>query len=216
MINSSGDAPTPGLRDRKRMETRTRIESAATFLVLRDGIEATTIEAISARADISPRTFFNYFESKDSAILGIQQHEVTDEMLAEHVSAAAADGVIPTVVRLVLTVMGSPAGIASLHRDRLEIMRRHPEVVSSQFARLNERATRLSKTVEEILAAHPDFSTDPDLAARAQVVLALCGSGVRGATGAWATDPDTSNDLSTNDIEQRAIVLITDTIRRLA
>lgn len=215
MSNSDAEPSTPGIRDRKRTETRTRIESAATFLVLRDGVEATTIEAISARADISPRTFFNYFENKDSAILGLQQIEVTDEMLAEHVSAAAANGVVPTVVRLILTVIGSPSGTASLHRDRLEIMRLYPEVVSSQFARLNARATRLSKTVEEILAAHPDFGTDPDLPARAQVVLALCGSAVRGATGAWATDPDTVNDISTNDIEQRAIALVIDTIRRL-
>jgi AcrR family transcriptional regulator len=216
MSNLPDQTPPLGLRDRKRAETRTRIEAAATFLVLRDGLDETTIEAISARADISPRTFFNYFDSKDSAILGLQQHEVTDEMLAEHVSTTAADGVIATVVRLVVTVMGSPAAAATVHRDRLEIMRRHPEVVSSQFARLNERATRLTRTVEQILASHPDFSADPDLTASAQVVLALCGSAVRGATGAWATDPQATEDLTSNDIEQRAIALVTDTLRRLS
>ena len=35
------------------------------------GLDAVSIDAICAKAGVSPRTFFNYFETKDDAVLGI-------------------------------------------------------------------------------------------------------------------------------------------------
>ena len=39
-----------------------------------------TIDAISERADVSTRTFFNYFPSKEDAVLGIDEVAVADEL----------------------------------------------------------------------------------------------------------------------------------------
>ena len=58
-----------GLRERKKLERRRRIEAAAIDLFERDGFSATTIEAIAARADIAPRTFFSYFATKEDVVL---------------------------------------------------------------------------------------------------------------------------------------------------
>jgi AcrR family transcriptional regulator len=60
---------TIGLRERKKRERRRRIEEAAIGLFERDGFDATTIEQIAAAADIAPRTFFSYFETKDDVVL---------------------------------------------------------------------------------------------------------------------------------------------------
>jgi AcrR family transcriptional regulator len=57
-----------GLRDRKKRRTRQAIRAAAIDLFTQQGVEATTIEQIASAADISPRTFFNYFESKEQAV----------------------------------------------------------------------------------------------------------------------------------------------------
>lgn len=57
-----------GLRDRKKRRTRQAIRAAAIELFTVQGVEATTIEQIAAAADISPRTFFNYFDSKEQAV----------------------------------------------------------------------------------------------------------------------------------------------------
>lgn len=70
---SSTTAPadeTTGLRERKKRETARAIEVSAVELAAEQGIGEVTVEAISARADVTSRTFFNYYASKEDAVLG--------------------------------------------------------------------------------------------------------------------------------------------------
>ena len=57
--------PLPlGRRERKKLETRQRISTAAFALFVERGYEATTVEAIAERADVAKGTVFNYFPQK--------------------------------------------------------------------------------------------------------------------------------------------------------
>jgi AcrR family transcriptional regulator len=58
-----------GLRERKRAETHARIQAEAIRLFLERGFETTTLDDIAEAADVSRRTLFHYFESKEEIVL---------------------------------------------------------------------------------------------------------------------------------------------------
>jgi AcrR family transcriptional regulator len=204
----------PGLRRRKREQTSLRIQAAAVALVLRDGPEAATIDAISERAEISPRTFFNYFDSKDSAVLGIRPTDTGERALVEELSEAAGRGEDPIglVIRLVVSVMGivTPAGTA-VHRERVKVIRRHPEILTSHFAQLHARKHQLSASVAEILGAHPSFQASTGLEAEASMVLGLGAAAVRTALDEWAR----ASRSEEQRVEERAVELARRLVERL-
>ncbi|MEV5542148.1 TetR/AcrR family transcriptional regulator [Saccharopolyspora shandongensis] len=55
-------------RERKKQLTRQRIVMAAVRLFEEQGYEQTTVAQIAAVADVDPKTFFNYFRSKDEVL----------------------------------------------------------------------------------------------------------------------------------------------------
>lgn len=202
-----------GLRDRKRLQKRQRIEAAAVELVLRDGWEAATVEAISERAEVSARTFFNYYANKESAVMGIpldadDERELDSRLAA--VDLTDADPVV-VVVRIIMAAAGAycDENIA-LRKDRLRLMRQHPQIMSGQFAQLNARKSRLMHRVTGVLADHEHFT---DSRPHAVLVLSLCAAAVRTAFDEWAREPDTTD---IQHAEQRAVALVHDTVRRLA
>jgi AcrR family transcriptional regulator len=67
-----------GLRSRKKAKTRRAIEDAAIDLFSSQGYEATTVEQIAARAEVSMTTFFRYFPSKADVILSEQGEHIPD------------------------------------------------------------------------------------------------------------------------------------------
>ncbi|HEV7494269.1 TetR/AcrR family transcriptional regulator [Baekduia sp.] len=57
--------PPAGLRAWKKARTRLTISNIATGLFMRDGFEAVTVAQIAAAAEVSVKTVFNYFPSKE-------------------------------------------------------------------------------------------------------------------------------------------------------
>ncbi len=64
------DAMELGLRERKRRDTRRALQHAILSISIERGYDRVTIEDVCRVADVSPRTFFNYFTSKEDAVLG--------------------------------------------------------------------------------------------------------------------------------------------------
>ena len=67
----SSAAASQGLRERKKRATRQALSAAAMRLAVERGLENVLVEDIAAAADVSPRTFNNYFASKYEAICAL-------------------------------------------------------------------------------------------------------------------------------------------------
>ena len=90
-----------GLRYRKKLKARLSVERAALELVIERGYDGVTVEDICARAEISKKTFFNYFPSKAAAIMGRLDSFPDDEQLVrileEHSEACYLDVLVGVV-----------------------------------------------------------------------------------------------------------------------
>ena len=65
-------AKPEGLRERKRNEISDRIVRVGYKLFLERGYETTTIDMIAAEANISRRTFFHYFPTKEDVLFTVR------------------------------------------------------------------------------------------------------------------------------------------------
>lgn len=83
--------PSPGLRERKKQATREALREAALRLAVERGPDQVRVEDIAEAAGVSPRTYNNYFASREQAI----------------VSAVTAD----REARIAAVVAARPAGV---------------------------------------------------------------------------------------------------------
>ncbi|BCB77661.1 hypothetical protein Pflav_040710 [Phytohabitans flavus] len=68
-MTATTNPPAPGLRERKKAATRQALHEAAVRLAAEHGVERVTVEAIADAANVSRRTFSNYFNGKEQALL---------------------------------------------------------------------------------------------------------------------------------------------------
>ncbi|MET0780717.1 MAG: helix-turn-helix domain-containing protein [Microbacterium sp.] len=70
----------PTLRERRAAETSLGLQSEARRLTAERGLSGFTIEELCSEVGVSRRTFFNYFASKENAVLGIPVHSDTTDL----------------------------------------------------------------------------------------------------------------------------------------
>jgi AcrR family transcriptional regulator len=92
-----------GLRERKKQRTREALIAAAFDLFGRNGFEATTVEEIAEAVEVSPRTFFRYFATKEDCALSMLD-EQAEAMWAAFDARPAHEPVLTALKQAMLVV----------------------------------------------------------------------------------------------------------------
>ncbi|GKQ41019.1 TetR/AcrR family transcriptional regulator [Streptomyces sp. A012304] len=148
------DRPRLGLRERKKIKTREAIRAATYALVDEQGYEATTIEQIAERAEVSPSTVLRYFPTKEDIVL-------TDErdpaLLAELRSRPAGepwtDSIRHVLREAVRTDLGDGLDVA---RRRTRLMVEVPAVRSRMMESMSVTGRMLCAAIGERTGRDPD------------------------------------------------------------
>jgi AcrR family transcriptional regulator len=96
-----------GLRSRKKLKTRRAIEDAAIALFTEQGYDATTVEQIAERAEISATTFFRYFPNKADVILCQQDAQLP--LLQQTIIERPASEDDLTAIRRAIQIVWAPS-----------------------------------------------------------------------------------------------------------
>ncbi|MDN5823368.1 MAG: TetR/AcrR family transcriptional regulator [Arthrobacter sp.] len=174
-------------RERNRLETWNAIHDAAAAMTLEDGPVSVTIEAVASRAGVSKRTFFNYFPTKEDAILGTRAPLVSDELLEKFRSSDA--DLLTRIVRILAGVMATSLGRGHAYQVRRDIITRYPELKGRMVQHINAAEQLVDEILHERMdsdAAEETLNLLPDGQDSARALLMLAGTITRFA---YRSDP---------------------------
>ena len=169
---------TLGRRERKKLETHRALSTAARELALAKGLEGVTVEDIADAADVSVRTFFNYFSCKEEALVGVEP-AVLDELGAELEERPAGESPLQALQAVLASGLEDVEEAMRRWSLRTELVRRHPSLLPRHLAALAEIESALVRALAARLGTDP--VTDPFPA----IAVAAAMGALRAAVASW-------------------------------
>lgn len=160
------------LRERRRRQTSFDIHNAALRLARQRGVDKITVEEISVEAGVSPRTFFNYFPSKESAI-AYAPLEIPPELAAEFVAAGPAPHhvLLGDVIRLTIRNLAENTPRREEMADVFAVGHSSAAVASALLTQFDQFENRLADLVAKRTDVQPGDEVPTLIAALALAVL---------------------------------------------
>ena len=194
MEHGRENASPEGLRYRKKLKARLAVERAALELVIERGYDGVTVEDICARAEISKKTFFNYFPTKDAAIVGLGLVDLDAE--AVHAAYDRIEGTpYHATLALFLKVVRDLDWTSEIAAMRARLGAQTPALMKlfldGTFGFVSEFRGILTTYLEQ----HPERRTCPDELApseEAGLVVAEALEAAKFALARATADPDAS------------------------
>lgn len=174
------DVPAEGLRERHRRRTAGDLEEAALRLFAERGFDAVTVDDIAVAADVSRRTFFRYFDSKEDVLLA--DHRTQLARLREAMAARPPGEPILTALRNALM---SLTGDYEQRRDQIilrgKIMLETPSLQARSIVHQRAWEDAMCTMVAERLGVDPAADLRPGVVSSATLAA------MRIAWTAWYT-----------------------------
>jgi AcrR family transcriptional regulator len=165
-----------GLRERKKQQTRLALVDAALDLFLEHGYDHTTVDQIAATADVSPRTFFRYFGSKEDILL--HHMEEGERVMSDALAARPAQE--PPFVAMAQTYRALLSFIQAATPDENDrflktqrVLDVNPALMLTNFTRVTAMEDRLAVEIGRRMGV------DPTVDQRPHMVVALISAAAR-------------------------------------
>lgn len=191
----SMDESAIGVRERRRQRTADTLVSLARRATAAEGLHGFTVEELCEQAGVSRRTFFNYFASKEDAVLGISLTSDVSDADELFVAKGRAHRLAQDTGALTATLVDD---LAALVVARVSAMELSPETIAELGAALDREPRLLTRLLDRaaqteredaLLVAEREGLADDDL--RAQTVALLIGALARAAVMEYVGTPTT-------------------------
>ncbi len=170
------------LRAKHTNETRQRLVRSRDGLFVAQGYDATTIDEIAHEADISPRTFFRYFATKEALLFHDFEDrldQIKDKIGQRPIDERPAETLVAVLRAMVVDLDNEPA-----ERDLIaRLLAERPSIRSYQRSTIAEHS---EGAIAESLAEHAGIDPN-DLGLRTMVVAVAACFDV--ALRDWIEDP---------------------------
>ena len=183
-VNKAVCAEQPGRRERKKQRTREALVDAAFALFQKKGFDATTVEEIADAVDVSSRTFFRYFGSKEDVLLTFQEEQFAAMLAA--LAAQPAELSVMTALRqaAVAVLRACEQGEYGFDPDRFlclqHLMENSSAVLGSSLEHAQKKQADLTRVIADRMGADPAEDLRP------HVVAASASCALRAAFDAYA------------------------------
>jgi AcrR family transcriptional regulator len=169
---------TEGLRERKKRLMRQLISDTATAMFLEGGFDAVKVSEVAASCEVSEKTVYNYFPTKESLVLDQEEAMIADIRRALGPDGArispidAAVALISDEVRQIFDFWdqeGQPANLVMMRRFS-ELFERTPSLRAAQ----QDMMQRLVEAAAQAMAARAGMDPEdpePQIAADALIGL---------------------------------------------
>jgi AcrR family transcriptional regulator len=212
------DDAEPGLRERKRRATRRAIEVAVLELVAERGLDRVTVDEISRSADVSARTFFNYFASKEEALLGDSPTLPNEDLVETFVNGGPSGDLLADLGEMISSAGDSITDDHELLQLRRRLMKQHPQLFALRMATMRSFENELGGVVSRRLERDdPALAADADaLEQRSRLITLVAFATMRHAWACWADTGGSTVELSTrlrSSFDQLGDLLVTATAK---
>lgn len=149
-----------GRRDRKKQQTRAALTMAALRLVAERGMDAVTVEDISDAADVSARTFFNYFACKDDVLTSNSDRQA--KQFLKLLTAIPAD--VPTTEAVRRALGAALQEVQTEHEMwllRMRVVERNPSLLPRLVASGKETEREIVEAIATRVGVDPDTDSYP-------------------------------------------------------
>ncbi|WP_067535738.1 TetR/AcrR family transcriptional regulator [Nocardia crassostreae] len=185
MGDGKDGGPEIGLRERKKRQTRLDLCMAARRLTVERGLDATTTDDIAKAVGVSPRTFFNYYETKLDAVVGPVTEIGTPQARAEFIAGGPSGVLIDDLIALFASDYEPEDEVRESIALVAEIIKTEGRVLAAFYA----AGARHEAAVRELLSARQGEEVSAEFAG---FTAGLMSTLTTRAAMSLANDPDRS------------------------